>query len=543
MNIKHLLTALFFTITSVVLAQNPSIVWQQTIGGSGNEGLQRVENPLSNEYFLIGTSDSDISGDKTENSRGLSDVWIVKMDVNNNILWDKTIGGDQSEWIEDVQVFNDQLFILCRSNSSVSGEKTIAPFSGLGSSDIWLICCDLSGTILWQNQYGGDQPESLSKMLMLPNNNVLLGITSMSGISGNKTENAIGSDDVWTVEISTTNGTIINQNTIGSVNEERFKNMLLTTTGSIMLLCQSEEGISGDKTDNGYGFSDVWMVEIDTGLNVLQDKCFGGDGLEDSFGGNFIYENGYFYVCVSSSSDPSGNKTADYQGSFDLFERNDYWVLKLDENLNIIWDKSYGGLADDIAGGIITHPWNKFIIMGSSESNIGGNKTSPKYGGSDMWMLILNEDGDIIAQESYGGSAVDGGAVYPIPQTNARLYYSGGSDSGVSGIKTVGTNGGYDNWSMELDASNFLNTEEIQGAPTTISVYPNPTIDDVNFKFSQLEEDVVVDFYSIEGQLIDSKHVPSGSSIINFELNFPRQMLVYKINGDSIHYSGKLILD
>jgi hypothetical protein len=43
-------------------------------------------------YILGGSSSSGISGEKTQNSRGNDDYWVVKLDENRNIIWDKTYG-------------------------------------------------------------------------------------------------------------------------------------------------------------------------------------------------------------------------------------------------------------------------------------------------------------------------------------------------------------------------------------------------------------------------------------------------------------------
>ena len=39
-----------------------------------------------------GSSQSDISGDKSENSRGERDFWLVKIDKNGTKIWDKPTG-------------------------------------------------------------------------------------------------------------------------------------------------------------------------------------------------------------------------------------------------------------------------------------------------------------------------------------------------------------------------------------------------------------------------------------------------------------------
>ncbi|MBK9399662.1 MAG: hypothetical protein IPN36_02035 [Bacteroidetes bacterium] len=69
------------------------IEWQNTIGGSNLDNLYCVEQTADGGYILGGSSGSSISGDKSENSLGGDDIWIVKTDGVGNILWQNTIGG------------------------------------------------------------------------------------------------------------------------------------------------------------------------------------------------------------------------------------------------------------------------------------------------------------------------------------------------------------------------------------------------------------------------------------------------------------------
>lgn len=61
--------------------------------GSGDDMLVSIQQTADGGYVLGGSSDSNISGDKTENSYGLSDYWIVKIDDTGNVQWQQTIGG------------------------------------------------------------------------------------------------------------------------------------------------------------------------------------------------------------------------------------------------------------------------------------------------------------------------------------------------------------------------------------------------------------------------------------------------------------------
>ncbi|MBK7969764.1 MAG: hypothetical protein IPK08_12930 [Bacteroidetes bacterium] len=88
---KKLFALFFVLISTVSFAQE--IEWQNTIGGSGNDWLNSIAKTADGGYILGGTSRSNISGDKTENSNGIEDYWIVKTDSIGNIKWQNTIGG------------------------------------------------------------------------------------------------------------------------------------------------------------------------------------------------------------------------------------------------------------------------------------------------------------------------------------------------------------------------------------------------------------------------------------------------------------------
>jgi hypothetical protein len=61
----------------IKLNQNGKIEWDKTIGGNNYDELRGIEEVKKDHYVLAGTSDSDISGDKTDSSRGKGDYWIV----------------------------------------------------------------------------------------------------------------------------------------------------------------------------------------------------------------------------------------------------------------------------------------------------------------------------------------------------------------------------------------------------------------------------------------------------------------------------------
>jgi hypothetical protein len=62
------------------------IVWQKSIDGINCDGIASIDKTLDGYFLLCGNSSSPISGDKTENNRGLEDIWVVKIDENGIII-------------------------------------------------------------------------------------------------------------------------------------------------------------------------------------------------------------------------------------------------------------------------------------------------------------------------------------------------------------------------------------------------------------------------------------------------------------------------
>jgi hypothetical protein len=299
--------------------------------------------------------------------------------------------------------------------------------------------------------------------------------------------------------------------------------------------------LNGDLTDPGFGNSNMWVVTLDLNLNKLNDKCFGSGGEGGS--GDIIGKNDAYYFIVDSQSSPGGNKTAPLRGCLSLGSCQDYWVVKTDTNLNIIWDQSYGGNREDIPTKIEFGEWNKLIISGSSRTGIGGNKTTASYGSEDVWALIVDEtSGTIVTQQSFGGTPTEDGSVYINKNNPSKIRLESNSKSGISGNKTTINRGGYDFWMVELDASDFLVTEELDAEGASVSVYPNPFTEQLNFKLEELKEAVTFKITTLDGKIIHTQFIQPSNESIELKLQAPNeQILFYSIKGDHINFTGKVI--
>ena len=67
--------------------------WQKAYGGSLNDGAYSISTTNDGGTIVGGYSYSGISGIKTESAYGLGDYWVLKLDADGNVEWQKTYGG------------------------------------------------------------------------------------------------------------------------------------------------------------------------------------------------------------------------------------------------------------------------------------------------------------------------------------------------------------------------------------------------------------------------------------------------------------------
>jgi hypothetical protein len=270
-------------------------------------------------YLLGGSSFSGISGDKTEASDDYLDYWVVKLDGSGNILWQNTIVGNGGDYLNSVIETTDGGYMLGGSSSSgISGDKTEV---NQGFSDYWVLKLDESGNIMWQNTIGGNEDEQLPSVIETTDGGYLLGGYSYSGISGDKTEASQGSYDYWVVKLDES-GNIEWQNTIGGNFDDVLLSVIQTTDGCYLLGGYSFSGISGDKTQASQGAHDYWVIKLDGSGNILWQNTIGGNDDDYLFSVIQTTDGGYL-LGGSSFSGVSGDKTEASKGY------NDYWVVKL----------------------------------------------------------------------------------------------------------------------------------------------------------------------------------------------------------------------
>lgn len=355
--------------------------WDKSFGGSADDLLFSAKQTPDGGYVLGGFSYSDSSGDKSQNSYGSEDYWIVKIDSIGNKEWDKTFGGNSIDQMFSVQPANDGGYVLGGfSYSDSSGTKTQASY---GSKDYWIIKTDSAGNQLWDKSYGGANDDWFTKLQQTNDGGFILGGFSNSDSSETKSQNSIGSYDYWIIKTDS-KGISIWDKTYGGLSIDGMYALQQTADSGYILGGVSISNIGGDKTQPSWGAYDYWIIKTDAAGNLQWDKDLGGNMNEEVFGTIDQTPDGGFLLAGNSYSNISGNKTEDNFGA------EQSWLIKTDAGGSVLWDKTIFTNTHEESGYALLAKDGSYVIANSSDAPVGGYKSEPAWNNTyDYWLVKM----------------------------------------------------------------------------------------------------------------------------------------------------------
>ncbi|MCE3007989.1 MAG: gliding motility-associated C-terminal domain-containing protein [Bacteroidetes bacterium] len=246
------------------LDANGNMQWDKTLGGSGADRLSSLQQTNDGGYILGGYSSSNADNEKSENSRGSGDFWIVKLDGNGNRQWDKTLGGAAGDFLMALRQTADGGYIVGGQSWSEAGyEKSESPRGGIGDNDWWIVKLDANGSKQWDRTLGGYNAEGFSALQQTADGGYLLGGSSMSSAGGDKREDRRGGTDYWVVRLDA-DGIKLWDKTIGGTDEDKLSFLQQTSDGGYILAGESGSDIGFEKSEKSWGVfaSDYWIVKL-----------------------------------------------------------------------------------------------------------------------------------------------------------------------------------------------------------------------------------------------------------------------------------------
>lgn len=284
--------------------------WQKSFGGTGADFLQSIQGTLDGGFILAGTSTSMKSGDKKDDNFGQEDFWIIKLNAKGDEEWQKTIGGTGSDLLKAIRQTKDGGYIIGGSSeSTISGLKTEANY---GSLDYWVLKLDGTGHIEWQKTYGGQYMDQLESILPTRDEGYIVGGWSNSSKSGNKSEDAIGEGDYWILKLDKI-GEVEWQRTLGGEQDDHLYTIIEIKDGGYLVGGNSSSGASGNKNEtNGKG-TDFWILKLSETGEVDWQKTY-DFGKTDLLTSIIENKDGTFLLGGHAKTETIGLKRTDKKG-------------------------------------------------------------------------------------------------------------------------------------------------------------------------------------------------------------------------------------
>ncbi len=347
-----------------------------------------------------------------------------------SIQWQKSLGGTSSETASSIQQTSDGGYIMAGFTLSNNGDVT----GYHGGGDCWVVKLNNSGEIQWQNAFGGSSTESAFSVQQTIDNGYIFAGRTYSH-DGDVTANH-GEWDYWIVKLNSA-GHLEWQKTLGGSLDDMAYSIQQTSDGGFVVAGFSMS-MDGD-VSGALGDADYWIVKLNNTGSIEWEKSLGGtNGGESAYSIRQTNDGGYIVVGETQSTD--GDITYNHGN-------DDCWVVKLNSNGAIEWQRTLGGFASDRGWGIQQTSDSGYVLIsyaGSPDGDITG-----WHGLYDYWVVKLSEVGDIQWQKALGGSDDDFGR--SICQTNDGGYVVAGTTRSTDG--DVLLNDGYqDVWAIKLNS-------------------------------------------------------------------------------------------
>ena len=337
---------------------------------------------------------------------------------NYELNYIKSFGGSNDDEANDIINTSDGGFMVI--GSSTSSDGLIQNKMGL-ESDIILMKFDSDKSIDWVKNYGGSRDDRGQSVVEVSGIGYALLGYSMSN-DGDASSNE-GFHDNWVILIDS-KGDIIWEKSYGFSGHDHAYNIIKTKDGNLFfngfLDVTASRGLGSTKKVGKsikHGVGEFWCHKIDLGGNILWRKYFGGTNNDRSYDSVETSDGDFLIVGSSESKDIDISSP---KGSYDI------WVIKLSSNGDLLWERSYGGSKYETANSIMQSADKKIHILGSTLSN--DKNISFQMGSSDFWLLTIDSDGNLLSEQTFGGSNFDKGKKIEIDSKD-NLWLTGYSRS------------------------------------------------------------------------------------------------------------------
>jgi len=266
------------------------------------------------------------------------------------------------------------------------------------------ICAEENIIVEWDKIFGGSESDEASSLIQTDDGGY--------AIAGETSSYSVGNEDFWLIKLDS-KGNKLWDKTFGGSSSDNAKSLIQTTDGGY--------AVAGYTFSKGAGYEDFWLMKLNGNGNMEWDKTFGGSHWDRAH--SLIQTNDGGYVVAGYTFSKGSGK-------------EDFWIIKLNSQGNIDWDRTYGGASYDEASSLIQTNDGGYAVAGKTYSK-GASA-------ADFWLIKLDIKGNVEWDETFGGSNYD--------EASSLIQTDDGGYAIAGGTSSKGE-GGYDFWVIKLDST------------------------------------------------------------------------------------------
>jgi hypothetical protein len=369
---------LFFVLSmSSIACAQPDSLWSRTFGRTRGDAGYAVQQTTDGGFILGGFSDTENTWDE---------IWMTKASAAGDSVWSSAIsaGGTSETACRAILAIPDGGCFL------VAAKKVYV--NSIANYDFWLIRMDANGDSLWSRTLGNDDwefPFSLQR-------------TNDGGyVMGGETNTSHGPNmwDMMLLKVSGSGDSLWTRYYGGAHND--ICNFIVPTSDDGYLLAGSTESFGNGQPNC---ITDGWVVKTNASGDSVWSHAYGGIYMDEFIGAAEV-SDGYLLAGTTNSFGPD---TPGYLN---------FWLVKINSNGDTLWTRTYGGSGTDRCNAFLALPDGGAVLFGTTFSFSSGE--------SDMWLVRVDANGNMLWNRAFGGSRYEAGNC--VARTSDGGYILGGS--------------------------------------------------------------------------------------------------------------------
>lgn len=475
----------FIFCTFGLLSQQILNAQEVLFHGSPEKDIANSITQHQNHYYIVGTT--------RRTPKHPADYYVLQLNKNGSLINEFVFGEVHRDNGNDIIVDEDGIFVLGKTWTG-----------GYPNNDMLLSKLDFSGKRLWKKYYGGEKNDLGHKFIKTRDNGFAM-------VGFNRTVDDFG--DVYIVRTDK-NGEIIWENHFGDRYIDHGFSVVENEAGELVIAGTKGGFYNPTSTDYLNPDAEIYIIKTNTKGEEIWQNSYGGTS-HDWAKSIIQAPGGGYFVCGSTQSEGAG--------SFDMF------LMKIDEDGNQLWLKTYGGTDWEYGESVQLSDDNHLYLLATSASYSDNFKP-------DHLLIKTDLEGEIIWSNTFGSENSDYSSAL-VCTADSGCAFTGWSNPGTIGKEDIV----FYKISKNGEPQILSYFKPVNDSIDQIQIFPNPVTDSFSVKIeTKVSSSFELKLYDLNGALVFENTVEP-NVLKSFSGNLPPGTYILQIENNQFKSNSKLV--